>query len=161
MYCSFTQAERDWENIHSSVYSFCLKDRNGSMHIPWMQTHFTADVRCSASTLHGTGSNSGRCWIYTVVLSLLQLLTAWSPLLHSQFPSLIPQKKFRKHMKWKWGRVASAANWIGAGGHWLRGTMGEWTGKFSFAEVPVIIRHRQRGNSPRSNAFCTCFVLSI
>lgn len=57
-------------------------------------------------------------------------------------------------------RVASAPNWIGAGGHWLCGTMGEWTGKFSLAEVPVIIRHK-KGNSPRSNAFSTCFVLSM
>lgn len=119
--------------------------------------------------LHDAGSNQGRWWIHsslTVVLLLLQLLTAWSPLLHSQFPSLIPQKKKRKKsLESIWSgsereRVASAPNWIGAGGHWLCGTMGEWTGKFSLAEVPVIIRHK-KGNSPRSNAFSTCFVLSM
>lgn len=54
-----------------------------------------AYVQCSASTPQGAGLNQGRCWIccsLTVSMPLIQLLTARSPLLHSQSASLIPQK---------------------------------------------------------------------
>lgn len=61
---------------------------------------------------------------YTVFGLPLQPITAWASLLHSLSPSLIPQKSFTKHIKWKWGWVASATNWIGAGRQWLCSTMG-------------------------------------
>lgn len=61
------------------------------------------------------------------------------------------------------GRLTStAANWIGAGGHWLHGTMEEWTSKLCVTDAPVIIGCRVRCSSPKSNAFCsTSFIRGL
>lgn len=67
----------------------------------------------------------------------------------------------RKHIKCKWGRVATVTNWIDAGGHWLCGTTGANEREHEDSLWMRLLLGTDRGNSLRSNGLHVCNLLTV